>query len=263
MSLYLRNDRRRARSRLLIATIIVIALFLIDALSGGAVRAIVRTGGTLLWRGSAQIESAIFGSGFFSTRRAMQSENEALRREIAVLESEVAGHEGLLQEIAELRKLVRLAESSAGVTAPIISSTRSSPYGTFLIGAGVADGLTVGNVVLAAGENGFAVGEIADVHQKSALVREVFAPGVTLDGRLRGADLSFEGQGGGNARATAPRALAVAEGDPVTSGLYGGRLIGVVGSVSSDSASAYKSVYVRTPVSVSELQFVYVVPNSQ
>ena len=173
------------------------------------------------------------------------------------------GFEALESENRELRGIVHIAEDVSGRTAPIISSVRSSPYGTFIVGAGSADGISAGSVVMAGGERGFVIGQIAEVGEHSSLVEEIFAPGASAEGSVGGAELIFEGQGGGNARAEAPRAISIAEGDSVTSAMFGGRLIGVVGAVPADSASAYKSIYVRTPVSLSELQFVYVVPRFQ
>lgn len=254
MSLYLRNDRRRARKRLLIATVVVAVLFIFDMVSGGALRWLARGVSSSVWG----IGSAALGSGFFSSRRALQAENETLKQELSRLEVEAVGLEALESENRELRGIVHIAEGVSGVTAPIISSVRSSPYGTFIVGAGSADGISAGSVVMAGGQGGFVIGQIAEADEHISLVEEVFAPGASAEGSVGGAELIFEGQGGGNARAEAPRAISIAEGDSVTSAMFGGRLIGVVGAVSSDSASAYKSIYVRTPVSLSELQFVYV-----
>ncbi|MBI2612776.1 rod shape-determining protein MreC [Candidatus Kaiserbacteria bacterium] len=261
MSSYLRSDRRKARRRLLIATVIVVALFALDILSGGFFRGIARTASMIVWSAGSRIESAVFGSGYFSSRRSLQTENDALKQKIIEFEVETAEIETLKNENAELREVVHLAESTGGITAPIVSSVRSSPYGTFMVGAGTAEGISAGSMVMAGGGRSFVIGRITEAGEHSSLVKEVFAPGVSAEGELRGAVLLFEGQGGGNARAKAPRTLSVAEGDSVTSALFGGRLIGVVGAVSSDSGSAYQSVYVRTPVNLSKLQFVYVVPN--
>lgn len=259
MSLYRRSDRRHARKRLLIATLIVAVLFLFDAISGGTLRGVARSLSVGVWRATDGIESAIFGSGFFMSRRALTAENDSLKKRIADLEAELAGHRLMKDENAELRSLVRLAESANGITAPIVSSVRSSPYGTFMIGAGTAEGISAGSIVMAGGGRGFVIGEVTEAGKYSSLVREIFAPGASVEGTLAGAALVFEGQGGGNARSEAPRALSLSAGDSVTSAEFGGRLIGIVGAVSSDSSSAVRSVYVRTPVGLSELQFVYVV----
>ena len=227
--------------------------------SGGALGGLARGVSSSVWG----IGSAAVGSGFFSSRRALQVENETLKQELSRLEAEAVGFEALESENRELRGIVHIAEDVSGITAPIISSVRSSPYGTFIVGAGSADGISAGSVVMADGQRGFVIGQIAEVGEHSSLVEEIVAPGASAEGSVGGAELIFEGQGGGNARAEAPRAISIAEGDSVTSAMFGGRLIGVVGAVPADSASAYKSIYVRTPVSLSELQFVYVVPRFQ
>ncbi|MBI4087972.1 rod shape-determining protein MreC [Candidatus Kaiserbacteria bacterium] len=251
------------RKRFLLATLIIAIFFVFDVATGGALRSVARAGANFLWSAGSVAESAIFGSGYFSSRRALQAENDALERENAELKAEIAGFATLENENIELRELVRLAENVGGITAPIVSSVRASPYGTFMIGAGSAEGVVAGSIALVGGARGIVLGEVKEVYAHSALVQEVFAPGASVESELRGTSLTFEGHGGGNARAEAPRALEVREGDSVTSAQFSGRLIGIVGAVRAGSASAYQSIYIRTPVSRTEIRYVYVVPSAR
>jgi cell shape-determining protein MreC len=208
--------------------------------------------------------SAVVSSGFFSTRHALQSENQLLKREVAQLQSRIAGLEKSEEENAQLRDLVGMIQGPVGVTAPIVSSTRSSPYGTFLVGAGKVDGVVEGSIVMAgSSERGFVIGEVSDVQEHLSLVTEIFAPAVEIEASINGAPIVLKGQGGGNARGDTPRAVTVDVGDSVVAPSLGGRLIGVVGAVSSDPTDVYQRVYVRIPANFSTLQFVYVVPRPQ
>ncbi|MEK7480279.1 MAG: rod shape-determining protein MreC [Patescibacteria group bacterium] len=259
MNSYRQNEGRR---RLFIATIFVFVVFGIDALLGGRVRGLVRAGGGSLYSAGARTLSGIADSGFFSSRRTLSENNRSLREQVAELEVRAAAVQVLRDENASLRAVVRLAEAEKGITAPIISSVRSSPFGTFSIGAGTKDGVMEGSLVMTndAAGGGFVVGRVRDVGKRTALVLELFAPNTSVPVVIRGASAFAEGRGGGNARAEIPRGLEVASGDAVTSRLFGGRAVGIVGSVYSDQSSATSEVYIGLPVGLAALQFVYVIP---
>jgi cell shape-determining protein MreC len=150
------------------------------------------------------------------------------------------------------------SDLKTGITAPVVSSVRSSPYGTFLIGAGSADGITTGSMVLTVG--GFVVGVVGDTGLHASIVTELFAPGASTEVIVHGVPGTARGYGAGNARITIPRGLAITVGDPVVAPGLGQRAVAIVGEVSSSSASASEEIYIRLPVNLATLAFVYVVP---
>ena len=254
MNLYRQN---KGLKRLYLTTALVIVLYIIDVLSGGTVRTMVRNAGSVIWQLGTGLEKVVGRSGFISSRRALEAENASLSGQLASLQEKSAAYQVLQDENKVLRGMLHIASSRSGVTAPVISSFRSSPYGTFLIGAGSSDSVVSGDVVLSA-EN-FVIGRVEETSAHSALVRELFASGVSTDALLGKAGVTVEGHGGGNARATMDRDAIVAVGDPVISPIFGGRVIGVVGAVQEDASRAGKVVYIRLPVNLSVLQFVYLV----
>lgn len=261
-SLYRQNKSRRSSRILISATILVLVVFAIDALSGGRIRSLVRISTSNTWNVGAHVASAVAGSGFFSSRRTLQEENQALKAEAGRLQLRIAELVILEHENEALRATAHLAENLPGTAVPISSSLRASPYGTFTIGAGSAEGIAEGDAVLAATDEGrgFVVGYVSEVAMHHALVTQVLAPGASVEVIAQETPMTLEGRGGGNARAEAPRALEIAEGDLVVSPEFGGMAVGIVGSVSSEAASAYKQVYVGLPVNLAALTFVYVIP---
>lgn len=255
----LRGRPRNERKRLIVVSILVIVLLTIDVLTGGKIRALVRVSASNIWKGGIFVEEAIRRSGFFTSRAGLEAEITALNEQLALYQARAAAYQGLKNENTALRDMLNIAESKRGITATIVSSFRASPYGTFLIGAGSMDDITPGNIVLT-GEN-FVLGRVADVSAHTALVNELFADGVSTDALIRGVGTSVEGRGGGNARADVPREAQIEIGDPVISPVLEGRTIGLVGAVVEDSASAYKKVYIRLPVNLAALRFVYVIKN--
>ena len=264
MNSYRQSNVRRGRRALILATVAVLLVFAIDVFSHGSIRALVRSSGSYVWSGGSQVASAIGGSGFFRSRRALLEENEALKQEVARLTLRTAALETLEGENAALRTIVRLVEDLSGITAPVVSSPFSSPYGTFMVGAGSKDGVAVEDLVVTAeeGKRGFVIGRVSEVSERLSLVTQIFAPNASVEAVIRDVPLVVEGQGGGNARAEALRALSIAEGDTVVSPHFRGMAIGVVGSVSRDPASAYQKVYIGLPVNLATLKFVYVVPSN-
>ncbi|MBI4093884.1 hypothetical protein HY417_02880 [Candidatus Kaiserbacteria bacterium] len=259
MSLYQRNERRKARRRLVIATVFVGIALTVDLASGGMVRSGARSLGSLVWSSGASVSGAVFGSGYFRSKRALSAEIESLRQALTERDASVGRLETLERENEELRVIAKLSGEVPGVVAPIISSVIASPYGTFLIGAGSASGVRVGDAVLAGSERGIVLGRIAEVRAKSALVKELFAPGERADAVVESAEFLLEGRGGGNARAEVPDTLSFAEGDLVTSPRFGNRVLGMIGAVSAGEGSGLMHIFVRAPLRTTDLRFVYVV----
>lgn len=249
---------RRGRRKLIYATLLVLILLALDSLTGGSVRAIVQKAGSTLWTSSERARSAVFDSGYFSTRRSLANENKVLREQLDRNTEKASAYEALRQENDLLRALLHLAQEETGITAPIVSSVRSSPYGTFLVGAGLVDNIPAGSLVVT--EGGFVVGRVSEVRERTTLVTEIFAGGGSVDAMIGGAVAPAEGRGGGNARVIMPRGVLIQEGDPVTAPQLGGRPIGLVGKVESDTSSASQMVYVSLPVNLASLRYVYIVP---
>ncbi len=250
------DTNKRGRKKLLLMTLAVAGLFFIDMLSGGIVRAPLRGIGAFLYQKVDYVWVATFGSGVFSNKAQLQSENNALRTKIASLQEQLAETAVSGAQIQSLRMFAHMASTTKGITAPIISSFTVSAYGTFLIGAGKAEGVQSGALVLSDG--GFVVGTVLDVQQSSSLVSEIFRAGESIDVHAGSIPITLAGRGGGNAIGMAPRGSLIATGTAVTAQSALGKPVGLVEHVEGDMSSASTAVYVRTPVNFTELQFVYV-----
>lgn len=249
-----RNDRR---GRVLAAaTVLVIGIALFDWVSGGAARTVVRRVVANVSGRSAHVLDALVESGFFSSRKALARDNAALRSELAALREETARARALEEENATLRELALLAADAPGVTAPVLSSFRASPYGTFIVGAGLSDGVSVGSIVLTQG--GFVLGQITEAGTHNATVKALFSPGVETDVVVGGVGATLAGEGGGNAYARVSRETTAREGDAVVAAEFGQRPVGVIGGIERDEANPAADIFVRLPVNLETLRFVYI-----
>jgi cell shape-determining protein MreC len=253
------STRGNGRRRLFYVTLLILLILLIDMISGGFLRTEVRALTVRLWSATTYVRGAVFGNGYFVSHASLAAENASLRDEVAQYQEDAAGYQVLKQENDSLRSILNLAQTQPGITAPVVSSVISSPYGTFIVGAGTADSVEVGSLVVT--EGGFVVGTVSEVGAHTSLVTELFAGGSSVDVLLDGAPAAAEGRGGGNALITLPRGITAAVNDPVTAPGLGGRAVGVVGKVESDPASAVQSVYVTLPVNLSSLRYVYLIPH--
>ncbi len=249
------------RQRLWAATALVVVLFAVDLLSGGAVRGFVREGVSSLSLAFERLGADISASGFFNSRASLESENEALKAQVASLQEQAALSGALQAQVGALESVVHLAQSAPGITAPVASSFIASPYGTFLIAAGSDEGVVSGALALS-GE-GVVVGRISDVSAHAATVLEIFAAEHSVDALLDGAPVTVTGEGGGNGKAEVPNGVTVSPGNAVTAPEFEGRVIGIVGHVDANPSNAAIQVSIGSPVDLGELQYVYVVPAPQ
>jgi hypothetical protein len=200
--------------------------------------------------------------GFFvadtvASRATLLEEIIQLRGESDRLRERDALFEALYRENESLRKLARFAALEVGITAPVLSSFWSSPYGTFIIGAGTDSGIAIGDAVLS--EEGLVLGQIADAGDRSSVVRMAFAPGASVEAVSGETGFLIEGRGLGNGRARVPRDALVTLRDPVFAAQFGSRQVGIIGAIESASSSAYADLYIVTPVNFNAIRIVYVV----
>jgi rod shape-determining protein MreC len=195
-------------------------------------------------------------SGVLSSRRTLARDNESLRAELAALREETSRARALEAENQILREITDVVGSRPGVTAPVLSTFRASPYGTFIVGAGKSDGVSVGSLVLTQG--GFVLGQVTEAGVYNSTVKAVLSPGVDTDVLLGETGAVVRGEGGGNGFSRVSRESLVSIGDPVVAPMFGQRPIAVVADIERDEASPSADVFVRIPVNLENLRFVYV-----
>lgn len=254
----LRPDAPRGRRTLLIVTVFALFLVGIDVLTSGALRNVARPFVVPLVHYGEMGSAAILGADFWTSRETLITENKELREQLSRQSAMIASYDVLAEENDELRRMLNLQDGGQGITAPIISSFRSSPYGTFIVGAGMERGLEEGSVVLS--EGGFVLGVITDVSQGSSVGQATFAPGTELDVAVGSTGFTLSGRGRGNSRAEVPRELPLSEGDVVLAAIYASRPVGVVGRIESASSSAFATVHVVFPLNLNDIHYVHILP---
>ncbi len=254
MNSYRRN--KKGAGTLVVATLIAASILGVDILAHGTLRKEVSALSSGAWDKTSALTASVTESGVFASRASLARQNANLQAQVNTLQDLQAAYQALSNENAQLRSLLHLASAAPGVAAPVTSSFRTSPYGTFTIGAGQAEGVAAGDLVATA--DGFAVGRVESAASHTALVLQTFAPRATIDGLVDSVPVALSGQGGGVASGEAPHGAVVHVGDIVVAPSLGGRPIGVVGEVDSDPASPSVKLLARVPVNLESLTYVYV-----
>lgn len=205
----------------------------------------------LLWRGLAPILSA---RDSWSAGTVAQ-----LQAKLASTSAALADRNALAAENAQLRAELGRPDSVQKILAAVLEQPPGTPYDTLVVDAGKAEGVVLGARVSA---GALAVGTVDEVQPHSSRVVLYSAPGQTYQAVLLSAGASvpvaIEGQGGGSLVGHVPAATAVAVGDTVQFPELGGDLVGTVSAVTGSESETFKTIYLRLPVNVFELRFVYI-----
>ncbi|MDO8632845.1 MAG: hypothetical protein Q7R41_20370, partial [Phycisphaerales bacterium] len=128
---------------MVIATAVILVVAAVDVFSGGVIRDAARSLLAPVAHVARTAMPALSSGDLWSSRASLLKENGELRAERDRLRARESGVTSLSLQNEELAKMAHLADvesagasGSVGITAPVVSSFRSSPYGTFLIGAG-------------------------------------------------------------------------------------------------------------------------------
>lgn len=260
-----RQNRRRARLWPYAATLAVLALF---AASYFLPMPPILSGAAHLLARPVQIAGAAVVRAFAPIGAYTES-REALLERIRMLEelndsmrSQNLLAQYLLYENRELREaLSRPEEADRGVLGAVLAGPGRSPYDTLVIDAGSERGVELGGLVVTT--SGFALGFVASVHDRSALVSLFSSPSQAtrvVIGTTSPHATKAVGVGGGAFAIELPRETPVAEGNPILLPGVPPILLGTVERIIADPTNAYQTVRFTNPVNVFALRYVVVLP---
>lgn len=189
---------------------------------------------------------------------AGQGEAAQLRAELASTTAALADRDALYKEVADLR--ARLGRDDVGgprILAAILQGPPFSAYDTLVIDAGSDQGVRAGQLVSAGGSA--IIGHVTEAYPTAARVELYSAPGQSYQALLNGVTpVAVEGQGGGSLSAQVPAGTPVKPGDSVAfPGLLGG-IVAQVSAVEEKEGESFMTVFMRLPVSPSDLSRVEV-----
>lgn len=185
-----------------------------------------------------------------SALEQVAEENKALKLELDILKAENA----TLKDV-----LGRDVIESPSILARVTAVPNRTPYDTLLIDAGENQGIKMGDRVLYF--NSIALGEIVEVYANSSRVRLYTTPGVVTPAVLSSSSqfVELHGRGGGNFEVELPRDFEISDTETVILPGLHSYTIGTLLRSISDPRDPFKRVVLKSPVSISTLDWVEVI----
>ena len=180
----------------------------------------------------------------------VREENLALKLELDILKSENATFKDLLG---------RKVSDNQSILARVIAVPNRTPYDTLLLDAGENQGVKVGDKVLYF--NSIALGEIVEVYADSSRARLYTTPDVVTPAVLSSSMqfVELHGRGGGNFEVELPRDFEISDTETVILPGIHSYTIGTLLRSISDPRDPFKRVILKSPVSISTLDWVEII----
>lgn len=194
------------------------------------------------------------------------SENALLRAELASTTARVADRDLLYKENVELKSRLGRSVQGTVILAGILLRPPATPYDTYMVDAGEAEGVRAGDYVSAGGTT--RIGTISEVYAHTSRAVLFSAPGQTYDALLHLAStthivpVSMQGQGSGSFMGQVPAGTPVKAGDSIIFPGVASALAGSVSSVAFDPKQSFITLYARLPVDLLSLRFVEIEKDS-
>lgn len=237
----------------------VVLILALEFVSGGLVSGVVSRSASLVWsslyRGAQNAEAL----GIFHSKEALVTENKHLQETVDALNAFAIENELLKSENEELKHLLNATGTpvARSQVVPVVSALGISPYTTFTLAAGSADGVAVGARV--EGPGTMAVGAVVKVTEHTALVEPYIKGGQKIDVTIgNSAGVTLVGSGLGTGIVALPRGNTFATGTPVYLGTSQ-TVIGEVVHQESGDADALQRLFVALPFDPQALRFMRIV----
>lgn len=243
--------------------IIVFGGPILDSLLGGAALKITKpfwTTRNYLLAGLQPLASV------FQTKRVLIEENKKLRQELEVARLLRIDYGVLEQENEELRFLAGLGSTSTSlITGKIVSHPWNSPYDILMADVSSSQNRElIKTKDLVTYHRTLALGKVEKVTSGVAKVI-LFSIGSSKVAAVIGKEripVMLSGRGNGNFVTELPRNVEVVLGSPVL--LVDGKkdyTLGVVGAISKTPGETLQTIYVRSPINISDLTYVEIHSN--
>ena len=195
---------------------------------------------------------------FLRQRNELQTEIEALQRELASLSGIRLSYERLFAEHQSLQELVGGRALPERIAAQVVARPTQLPYDILQINVGLADGVTLQAPVY----KGFdqVIGFVSHVSEYYSLVTLVTSPGQRATAFILGPDVFVlaEGIGGGILRVRVPQGVPLESGDLVILPAVESGVFGRIEHIETAPAEPQKYGYVPMGISLQSLRFVSV-----
>lgn len=242
--------KRRSVPQLVLRTTLILAgvtaLFFITRL------VIHRTIKQIPLLSATTVESAL------TSKRALVNKITELQATIASYDAELVRSKLLESENDQLKAELNRLPRPHGTLAHVLTLPNRSFYGTFVIDAGSAEGLSVGQQVFAF--NSIVLGTISSVTDHTATVVLYSEAGRETTGTTTGSDVAITliGRGGGEYEVRMPRDVHFEVGGLIAHQSADVSVLAQIERIVTDPRDPFQKLYAKTPVNLQALKWVIV-----
>ncbi len=195
----------------------------------------------------------------FSSKSALQKENDELKAKLSEQEALVNNYNSTLAEKERLEEILgRKDERREMILGAILSKPGQSLYDTLIIDIGENKGISEGDLVFALGN--VPIGRIAQIYPSSAKVVLFSTAQEKTEVVISGENAFVEmiGRGGGNFEIVLPRDFQIEGGKEVVLPGLQSHVLAVVETIISDPRDSFSKALLVSPVNLYELRYVQV-----
>lgn len=257
---YLPNKNRKTKR--IVGTIvglgIVLALFVYTPLLSALGRPGVRVA-AFFTRIGHKTTSVVHATGdYFRSKRSLGVENRILSEQLIEAKIRLRGKDLLSAENTALKALMGRISETTFLLAAVLAKPNHSPYDTLLVDVGESDQVRIGDEVFAGGT--ILIGRVSDVYGTQSKVKLFSTSGEETSVRFSGSGVDFilRGRGGGAFEILVPKDFPVEVGENVFVPGLSATVVAEVVKVADDSHNASKTVYLRVPVNIFELNWIQI-----
>ncbi len=196
------------------------------------------------------------------SRKALQTENDALREKLNTLNVKVLLADSVFSENEALRETLGNSPDRELILADVLSKPNLSPYDTLLITKGSEHSISPGAVVYA--DRYIPIGIVVEVYRGTSLIQLFSSPQVETAVLIGTSNIlgTAVGVGGGNFRLLLPKDSLVKEGDTLSLPGVHPTIIGIVDTIISRPEDTFIRILSKHPTNIFSITRVYVAKNS-
>lgn len=253
---YLLHVKKRNRNPFKKILLILLVCFILGYLARSfIVNVLVGVGG-----GIKSVVTFIIPSGLRSDS-ALVTENNSLREEVVKLTALNVDRNVLSDENINLKFLLGRKEGasstksstkSKNILATIKQSPAETPFDTFIIDAGIDNGVVIGDKVY---YGNLIIGKVIDVGNDFAKVELFSSPGNTFLGTIQSTKMKVDakGLGGGMFEVLVPEGATVKVGDAFVFPSISTKVFGVVKSIEDKQSEGFRRLLFTLPVNPNQI----------
>ncbi len=193
-----------------------------------------------------------------SSKRALVDKITELQTTLESYDAELSTAALMQTENAELKAELNRLPSTRGTLAHVVTLPNRSLYDTVTVDAGVAQGITEGQIAYAFGS--IALGTVSSVGEDYATVTLFSAPGRETSGTVAGSNVAITmiGRGGGEYEVRMPRDVDFAVGGLIAYQSTDTAVLAEIERIATDPRDPFQKLYAKTPINLQALKWVIV-----